>query len=196
MENIKDIPDAEAKAKPVVEMAPDVQAEREVRRYINKEGIFARDLEQLFAVATGIDSSGRMQYRQTQTKESAEKMVTELLEKSGRKVGRDSISGRLKAAPGWNLNIRVPGMQKSEEKAASESDAHLQARVNQQQLLDLRSQNEALQKRLDALEAKDLGAAKMPEDETPEPEQTEPEQAQNAQAPEGKQKNEKPGKKK
>lgn len=150
----RDIPDMEAKDKPTVVLPPDVQAEREVRRYINKEGVFSKDIEQYFAVFKGIDSDGKMVYEQTKTRAEAEQSVKELCEKTGRKVAADSTTGRLKATPGWNLNIRVPGMAQSEQKAAAESDAHLQARANQQQILDLRRQNEELAAQLKELTEK------------------------------------------
>lgn len=135
--NIPDIPDAAKKEIPRAVMSSDVKNEREFRRYVKKDGTFCKDFENFFNRDTGRqDSAGRIVYETTMTKDQAEKLIIEVCEKAGRKVTRDTLSGRLRATPGWDLNIRVPGMTQSEQKASTVPEGVLRERLNNQLILE------------------------------------------------------------
>jgi len=143
--NIPDIPDANKKEIPKAVMSAEVKLERDVRRYIKKDGTFCKDFEQFFNRDTGkIDPAGRIIYEPTMTKAEAQKLITDLCEKSGRTVEVDSFTGRPKATPGWNLDIRVPGMSQSEQKSPTVPEGVLREKLNNQLILDLKKQNEEM----------------------------------------------------
>ena len=142
-----DIPDIAKKGIPTVVLPPEVQLERDVRRYIRKDGVLVKDFQHLFDVDTGEqDSVGRIIYKRTMTDEEALKFVIDICEKAGRKVGMDSITGRYKAEPGWNLDIRVPGMSQSEQKAPTVTEASLREKMNQQLILQQQEQLDQMEK--------------------------------------------------
>lgn len=141
----RDIPDATSKKADKPPMAPGVQIERNARRYIRKDGVFIKDVEYLWRRNTGrYDAKGNPIFELEKTREEAEQLVTELLEQSGRKVAPDPISGRLKATPGWDLNIRVPGFEQSEQSAPKEPEGKLRERLNDQMLLEMREERTEL----------------------------------------------------
>jgi len=137
----QDIPDFNKQEIPKAVLTPEVQAERDVRRYIKKDGTFAKDFVHFFDIDTGkFDSGGRIIYAPTKTVAEAQEFITDMCKKTGRKVVVDSISGRPQAVPGWNLDIRVPGMGQSEQKAATEPEGVQREKLNNQLLMDMRAQ--------------------------------------------------------
>jgi hypothetical protein len=143
--NIPDIPDFNEQEIPRARISEEVLNERNVRRYTRKDGTFNKDFERSFDRNTNkLDSVGRIIYEQVMTKEEAQKYITELCEMTGRKVVIDSLSGRPRAVPGWNLEIRVPGMSQSEQKAATVPEGELRERINNQLILDQRNQIDEL----------------------------------------------------
>lgn len=161
-----DIPDATKKDKPKVVLAPEVQAEREIRAYIRKDGVFRKDMHALFAVDSGLRRhDGSVVYTYALSTEEAEKVATEACSKSGRSIKKDPVSGRPMAVPGWNLEIRVPGFEDSEQAAPAEKLGVLRERLNNKMLLEMKEQNDRLQARLDELEQRDSPAS----DSTPPP---------------------------
>lgn len=159
--NKPDIPDFNEQEIPQAEITPEVQAERNVRRYIRKDGMFIKDFEHSFDRNTGeLDSGGRMIYIPSMTKAEAQAFITGLCENSGRKVVIDSLSKRPRAEPGWNLDIRVPGMSQSEQKAATVPEGVLRERLNNQLILDQRNRIDDLTSLVkELLEKKDGGRA-------------------------------------
>ena len=136
----QEIPDFNKQEIPKAVLTAEVQAERNVRRYLRKDGTFNKDFEHFFDKDTGkFDSGGRIIYEPTMTKEQAHELITKLCEDTGRKVTIDPISGRPQAVPGWNLDIRVPGMAQSEQKAATVPEGALRERLNNQLLIEQRS---------------------------------------------------------
>ena len=136
----QDIPDFNKQEIPKAVLSAEIQAERDVRRYIKKDGTFNKDFVHFFDIDTGtFDSGGRIIYKPTKTVAEAQAFITKLCEDTGRKVSADAISGRLKAEPGWNLDIRVPGMASSEQKAAMVPEGVLRERLNNQLLIDQKS---------------------------------------------------------
>ena len=83
----------------------------------------------------------------------------------------DSITGRPQAVPGWNLDIRVPGMRQSEEKAVTVPEGVLRERLNNEILLSQRDQMKGMAEQIAHLTAQ-LG---QKEESEPEKELTEPE---------------------
>jgi len=139
-QGIQEIPDFNKQEIPKAVLTAEVQAERNVRRYIKKDGTFNKDFEHFFDKDTGkFDSGGRIIYEPTMTKEQARDFITKLCEDTGRKMTTDPISGRPQAVPGWNLDIRVPGMAQSEQKAATVPEGVLRERLNNQLLMEQRS---------------------------------------------------------
>ena len=159
-----DIPDAEAKEKKTIVLDPEVQAERDVRRYIRKDGVFIKDVEYLWYTPTGrILANGVAERTLTKTKEAAEEFVTELCEKSGRTVELDPVSKRPKATPGWDLSIRVPGMQDSEMFAPKTSQGDLQQAQTSELMARLIADNRALADQVKGLvEKMDADAGAIP----------------------------------
>jgi hypothetical protein len=140
-----DIPDAEAARKKTVVLPAKTQVERDIRRYIRKDGVFVKDLECMWDVDTGKrDSSGNMIRTATKTKEEAEKIVIELCEKTGRKVEKDPTSGRLRAVPGWDLAIHVPGMLREEANAPKAPEGEARMKINDNMLVALQKENQEL----------------------------------------------------
>lgn len=123
----EDIPDSDFKEPEKVVLPADVAQEREVRRYIRKDGVFIKDLPGLWELPTGErDVRGKVKTgpdnlpkRQRQfTLEEVNEFVIKECEKSGRTMSVDGLSGRPKATPGWDLTIHVPGQSQSEQQAA------------------------------------------------------------------------------
>ena len=136
-----EIPDFNTQPIPKAVMTAEVLGERNFRRYTKKDGTFCKDFEHFFDKDTGkFDEGGRIIYEPTMTKEQAQKFITDLCEKTGRTVVVDSLGGRPRAVPGWNLDIRVPGMGQSEQKAAAVPEGVMRERLNNQLLLDQRGQ--------------------------------------------------------
>ena len=139
--NVPDIPDFNERELPQAVLSAEVLGERNVRRYIRKDGVFNKDFEHFFDNDTGkFDSGGRIIYEATKTIAEAQAFITELCENTGRKVVIDSLSGRPRAEPGWNLDIRVPGMGQSEQKAPTVPEGVMRERINNQLLIDQRNQ--------------------------------------------------------
>ena len=168
-QGIQEIPDFNKQEIPKAVLTAEVQAERNVRRYIKKDGTFNKDFEHFFDKDTGkFDSGGRIIYEPTMTKEQARDFITKLCEDTGRKMTTDPISGRPQAVPGWNLDIRVPGMAQSEQKAATVPEGVLRERLNNQLLMEQRSMVNNLAQQVAYLTAQleannDTGAAPSPE---------------------------------
>lgn len=138
--NKPDIPDFNEQEIPQAKMSEEALAERNVRRYIRKDGMFKKDFEHCFDRNTGeLDSGGRMIYVPTMTKAEAQAFITDLCENTGRKVVIDTVSKRPRAEPGYNLNIRVQGMSQTEQKAATVPEGVLRERLNNQLILDQRN---------------------------------------------------------
>ena len=129
-----DIPDKAKQEIPKVQFAPEVKAERNIRRFIRKDGVFCKDYQHFFDVETGMDDKGRILYKPTKTIEEAEEFIVDLCEKSGRKIVIDDVTKRPKAVPGWNLEIRVPGMEVNEQTASVESEAIMRERATSRML--------------------------------------------------------------
>jgi len=164
-QGIQEIPDFNKQEIPKAVLTAEVQAERNVRRYIKKDGTFNKDFEHFFDKDTGkFDSGGRIIYEPTMTKEQARDFITKLCEDTGRKMTTDPISGRPQAVPGWNLDIRVPGMAQSEQKAATVPEGVLRERLNNQLLMEQRSMVNNLAQQVAYLTAQ-LEANKEPEPE-------------------------------
>jgi len=148
-----DIPDFNKQEIPKAVMSAEVLGERNVRRYTKKDGMFCKDFEHFFDKDTGkIDNGTRIIYAPTMTKQQAQEFITKLCEDTGRKVVIDALSGRPQAVPGWNLDIRVPGMGQSEQKAATVPEGTLRERLNNQLLMDQRDQINNLTQKLAYLE--------------------------------------------
>jgi len=149
-----DIPDFNAQEVPKAVMSADVLGERNVRRYIRKDGLFNKDFVHFFDRNTGkFDSAGRTIYEPTMTVDQAQELITKLCTDTGRKVVVDSISKRPMAVPGWNLDIRVPGMADAETKAATVPEGVLRERINNQVLIDQREMINDLTQKLAHLTA-------------------------------------------
>ena len=153
MAKLQDIPKFKQPEIPKAVLEPEVQTEREVRRYIRKDGVFIKDLDRLFLVDTGVIKEGRIIYQKGMNIKEATSFVAELCEKSGRNIEIDALTERPKAAPGWNLNIQVPGMAQSEQKASLESDKSIQRRQQDQLVQDLRKRNVDLDARIKNMES-------------------------------------------
>ena len=149
-----DIPDFNAQEVPKAVMSADVLGERNVRRYIRKDGLFNKDFVHFFDRNTGkFDSAGRTIYEPTMTVDQAQELITKLCTDTGRKVVVDSISKRPMSVPGWNLDIRVPGMADAEAKAATVPEGVLRERINNQVLIDQREMINDLTQKLAHLTA-------------------------------------------
>ena len=173
-----DIPDFNAQEVPKAVMSADVLGERNVRRYIRKDGLFNKDFVHFFDRNTGkFDAAGRAIYEPTMTVDQAQEFITKLCTDTGRKVVIDSISKRPMSVPGWNLDIRVPGMADAEAKAATIPEGVLRERINNQVLIDQREMMNGMAEQIAHLTAqlksadKDMeeqeGAAKAAADEVP-----------------------------
>lgn len=172
----RDIPDLKKKRKPDDEpMADEVQAEAKLRPYMRKDGLFIKDLLSLRILQrkTGrVDKkSGQLVMENKYTLEEANAYVTELMERSGRTVGTDPISGRPKAVPGWDLAIQVPGMLQSEQMAPKEPEGAAAQQIRDNAMLAVQADNKELKeavRRLEggagarkAKELRDMGATEL-----------------------------------
>jgi len=167
-----EIPDFNEQEIPKAVMSDEVKAERNFRRYTKKNGVFCKAFEHFFDRDTGkFDAGGRIIYEPTMTKEQAEKLIVDLCKKAGRKIVVDSVTGRPQAVPGWNLDIRVPGMKQSEEMAVTVPAGALRERINNQALIDLREQNNIMAEQIAHLTAQlaPADAAKEPKEEKKKP---------------------------
>jgi hypothetical protein len=164
-----DIPDFNEQKIPKAILTAEVQSERDVRRYICKDGKFNKGFEHFFDVETGkFGSKSEILYRATMTKEQAQKFITDLCEKSGRTVVIDSLTGRPRAVPGWNLDIRVPGMSLAEQRSPTLPEGVLRERLNNQLLLEQTKQIDELKATVAKLaEPKPESAKEEPEPEKP-----------------------------
>ena len=128
-----DIPDAELKKPDPIKLPVKVQRERDIRRYIRKDGVFIKDFEIMFP---------RM------TKTQAEIPIRALCRLTGRKVEKESLTGRFKAVPGWDLSIRVPGMAREEQAAPKAPEGEERQKINESLLLAMEKENKELKKQL------------------------------------------------
>ncbi len=134
-----DIPDAELKKPEPITLPPKVQRERDMRRYIRKDGVFRKNFEVQF---------------KGKTKAQAEKVIRAQCKLTGRKVETESLTGRLKAVPGWDLAIRVPGMAREEQMAPKEAEGETRQKINESLLLTTVKENKELKKQLAEINAK------------------------------------------
>ena len=134
-----DIPDAELKKPKPITLPVKVQRERDIRRYIRKDGVFIKNFELMF---------------KGKTKAQAEKSIRDLCKLTGRKVEKESLTDRLKAVPGWDLAIRVPGMAREEQAAPKEPSGETRQKINESLLLSVEKENKNLKKQLAEINAK------------------------------------------
>lgn len=143
-----DIPDTTLKQQEKVVLPAEIQRERDLRRYIAKNGMFRKGLRDMWRL---LDDKGRPYY--TKTAEEAAAFVTDICEKAGRSVETDHMTGRLKAVPGWNLDIRVPGMASSEQSAPQKPEGEERQKINETALVHLQDENAQLRADVAALKA-------------------------------------------
>lgn len=134
-----DIPDAELKKPKPITLPVKVQRERDMRRYIRKDGVFRKDFEIMF---------------KGKTKPQAEKIIRAQCKLTGRKVETESLTGRLKAVPGWDLTIRVPGMAREEQQAPKKPEGEDRQKINESLLLNVEKENKELKKQLAEINVK------------------------------------------
>lgn len=134
-----DIPDAELKKPKPITLPVKVQRERDIRRYIRKDGVFIKNFELMF---------------KGKTKVQAEKSIRDLCKLTGRKVETELLTDRLKAVPGWDLAIRVPGMAREEQVAAKEPSGETRQKINESLLLSVEKENKDLKKQLAEINVK------------------------------------------
>lgn len=134
-----DIPDVELKKPKPITLPKKVQGERDMRRYIRKDGVFRKDFEILF---------------KGKSKAQAEKDIRDLCKMTGRKVETELLTDRLKAVPGWDLTIRVPGMAREEQAAPKEPSGETRQKINESLLLSVEKENKELKKQLAEINAK------------------------------------------
>ena len=85
------------------------------------------------------------------TDKQALKVITDLCDKTSRKVSRDEVTKRYAAEPGWNLEIRVPGMSQSEQNSPAITEATMREKMNQQLILRQQADIAELTKSVKAL---------------------------------------------
>jgi len=134
-----DIPDVELKKPKPVTLPVKVQRERDMRRYIRKDGVFRKDFEVMF---------------KGKTKAQAEKVIRAQCKLTGRKVETESLTGRLKAVPGWDLTIRVPGMAREEQIAPKAPEGEARQKINENLLLNTAKENKELKAQLAEIKAR------------------------------------------
>jgi hypothetical protein len=134
-----DIPDAELKKPKPITLPVKVQRERDMRRYIRKDGVFRKDFENLF---------------KGKTKAQAEKAIRGQCKLTGRKVETEVLTDRLKAVPGWDLSIRVPGMAREEQAAPKEPSGETRQKISDSLLLNVEKENKELKAALAKVNAK------------------------------------------
>ncbi len=134
-----DIPDAELKKPKPITLPKKVQGERDMRRYIRKDGVFRKNFEIMF---------------KGKTKAQAEKFIRGLCKLTGRKVETESLTDRLKAVPGWNLAIRVPGMSREEQVAPKAPEGEERQKIQESLLLKVEKENEDLKTQLAEINAR------------------------------------------
>ena len=117
-----DIPDLANKDVPKAQLTAEQALERNFRRYVRKDGLFIKDYQKIFDFLDRIDANNRMIYKSTKTLEEATKIIVGLCESTGRVVEKDPVTKRLKATPGWNLDITCPGMESVEQNAHVDPD--------------------------------------------------------------------------
>ena len=140
-----DIPDAELKKPEPITLPVKVQRERDIRRYIRKDGVFIKNFENLF---TKLVLKGLKQVELKMPKAQAEEIIRDLCKLTGRNVEKGTLTGRLKAVPGWNLAIRVPGMAREEQKAPKAPEGEVRQKINESLLLSVEKENKELKKQL------------------------------------------------
>ncbi len=138
-----DIPDAELKKPEPIKLSSIVQNERDMRRYIRKDGVFRKNFEVQFKDKT-----------KTKTKAQAEEVIRDQCKLTGRKVETESLTGRLKAVPGWDLTIRVPGMAREEQQAPKPPDGETRQKINESLLLSVQEENKVLKEQLAEINAR------------------------------------------
>ncbi len=134
-----DIPDAELKKPKPITLPVKVQRERDIRRYIRKDGVFIKNFEIMF---------------KGKTKVQAEKSIRDLCKLTDRKIETESLTDRLKAVPGWDLAIRVPGMAREEQAAPKEPSGETRQKINESLLLSVEKENKELKKQLAEINTK------------------------------------------
>lgn len=153
-ENLRniDIPDAKASKKPGKEpVSAEVQQEGNLRQYIRPDGVFIKDLPSLRILqrATGRKNKvGAPVMENKYTQSEANRLVAEMCLKSGRKMETDQVSGRPKAVPGWNMTIRVPGHENSEQYAPNEPEGAAREKIRDNAMLTVQEDNAALRKEM------------------------------------------------
>jgi hypothetical protein len=147
-----DIPDADLKRPKAIVLEEPIRLERESRRFIRKDGVFVKDFERFFDVpvlnedgSNKRDDSGNVIRRKTMTDEEAKKKVIAELKASGRKIITDDATGRLKAVPGWLVDLHVPGMQKEEQHAETKHTAAVRTKLTEDLLATQAGQIRELQ---------------------------------------------------
>ncbi len=136
-----DIPDAELKKPKPVTLPQKVQNERDMRRYIRKDGVFVKNFE-ILKHFEDVYPGKKI------TKVMAETCIRALCKQTGRKVETESLAGRLKAVPGWDLSIRVPGMAREEQASPKEPSGETRQKINESLLLSVEKENKGLKEQL------------------------------------------------
>ena len=158
-----DIPDMAKKEPAKIVLTPPIKKERDFRRFTRKNGVLIKDFVNFFDVEDGVDGTGRIRYKSTKTVEEATKFIRELCESAGRTVVNDELTGRLKAVPGWDLDIRVPGMESVEQNAAVEPDSAVRERQTNRMVDMLMEKVESLTAKFEQLIQSKQGKAKKGE---------------------------------
>lgn len=151
-----DIPDAELKKPEPITLPPKIQNERDLRPHIRKDGVFKKNFEKSKRLE-------RVFPGKKITKAMAEKYIRSLCELTGRKVEKEILTDRLKAVPGWDLTIRVPGMAREEQAAPKSPDGETRQKINEKLLLKQGEENKELKKQLAEVNARFNAAFPPPE---------------------------------
>ena len=125
-----DIPDHDFRKPDPIKLPSNVVTERTLRRYIRRDGMFRRNVEQFFARVSGYDNQQLPVMELLKTAEEAAEVVKEMCEATGRTVEKDFLTGRWKAVPGWDLGILVPGMKSSEQYAPQKAAGEARQRIS------------------------------------------------------------------
>ena len=149
-----DIPDANFKPAPQVELADHVKSESILRQYLRPDGVFVKDLAGAFTTVKGVAKNGTETRVRTLTLEQANEHVKQLCIVSGRNVEVDFISKRPKAVPGWDQSIHVPGMDHEEQNAPKTAKGEDRLKIAEATVVQLQGENQALTEKVGSLDAK------------------------------------------
>jgi len=166
-----DIPDMANKDVPKAVLSEEQARERNVRRYTRKDGMFVKNYQNLFDVLDRIDGNNRMIYKATKTAKEATEFIIDLCIASGRTVSEDIVTKRLKATPGWNLEITCPGMESVEQNAHVETESVVRQKRTDMLLEQSQAQNATMVEQIKTLSeavANLTGNANKTGDETAE----------------------------